>query len=123
MRVLRFWLVYRRARRFGFPVYEALLAARAHVREDAACDPIRPVLGWLFPFPAVIPIAPAPHPPCSNDPASCRVGHAPDRKAASRPSRWCAQELGSVAGAVRLLLFRGRLARADERLREHRADH
>lgn len=32
MRILRFWRMYRRARRFGFPVYEAILAARAHLR-------------------------------------------------------------------------------------------
>jgi hypothetical protein len=32
MRLLRFWRLFRRARRFGFPIYEALLAARAHMQ-------------------------------------------------------------------------------------------
>ena len=52
--------------------------------------------------------------------APCRVGHAADRKAASRSSRRRLEELGRAAGAVRLLLFRRRLARADQRVREYR---
>lgn len=32
MNVIRFWRAYRRARRFGFPIFEALLAARSHMR-------------------------------------------------------------------------------------------
>jgi hypothetical protein len=32
MGVFRFWRMYRRARRIGFPMFEALLAARAHMR-------------------------------------------------------------------------------------------
>ena len=32
MFLLRFWRAYRRARAVGFPVFEALLAARAHAR-------------------------------------------------------------------------------------------
>jgi len=32
MRILRFWRMFRRARKFGFPLYEAILAARAHLR-------------------------------------------------------------------------------------------
>ena len=32
MRILRFWRMFRRARRIGFPVFEALLAAKAHMR-------------------------------------------------------------------------------------------
>jgi hypothetical protein len=31
MSILRFWRAYRRARSMGFPIYEALLAARSHV--------------------------------------------------------------------------------------------
>jgi hypothetical protein len=31
MSLIRFWKAYRRARAVGFPVFEALLAARAHV--------------------------------------------------------------------------------------------
>ncbi len=65
---------------------------------------------------------------CVPEVAACdgettgRVGHAADRPAAPRPPGRCAPELGGPAGAVRLLLLRGRLARADERLRGHRPD-
>ena len=52
-----------------------------------------------------------------------RLGHAADRAAAHRPSRRRARQLGAAAGAVRLLLFRRRLARADERLRRHESAH
>jgi hypothetical protein len=31
-RLIRFWRMYRRARKYGFPIYEAYLAARANVR-------------------------------------------------------------------------------------------
>jgi hypothetical protein len=30
--MIRFWRMFRRARKFGFPLYEAYLAARAHTR-------------------------------------------------------------------------------------------
>lgn len=32
MNVLRFWRMFRRARKHGFPLYEAILVARAHLR-------------------------------------------------------------------------------------------
>jgi hypothetical protein len=32
MRLFQFWRMFRRARRFGFPLYEALLAAKTHMR-------------------------------------------------------------------------------------------
>lgn len=32
MNVLRFWRMFRRARKYGFPLFEAFLAARAHLR-------------------------------------------------------------------------------------------
>jgi hypothetical protein len=32
MRIVSFWRMFKRARKFGFPLYEALLAARAHMR-------------------------------------------------------------------------------------------
>ena len=49
-----------------------------------------------------------------------RFGDAADGTPASRTSGRRARQLGAAAGAVRLLLFRRRLARADERLRRHR---
>ena len=59
---------------------------------------------------------------CSHDTSTRGLGHAPDRQAASRASGRRAAELGRAAARVRLLLLRRRLARADERLRRHRAD-
>jgi hypothetical protein len=32
MGIFRFWRLFRRARKFGFPLYEAYLAARVHMR-------------------------------------------------------------------------------------------
>ena len=51
-----------------------------------------------------------------------RVGHAPDRQAASRaPGRRAPATGCELQDAVRLLLFRRRLACADERVRRHAA--
>jgi hypothetical protein len=32
MRLFRFWRMFRRARRHGFPLFEAFLAAKVHAR-------------------------------------------------------------------------------------------
>ena len=58
-----------------------------------------------------------------HEPGICqrqgRFRHAPYRASPPRSSRRRAQELGGAAGPLRVLLFRRRLARADQRVREH----
>ena len=89
-----------RLRQFGFIILYALMLTGHAGRDHRAADPILP------------------RGSCCRETAR-RLGHAPDRKAAPRASRRRARQLGVAAGAVRLLLLRRRLARADQRLRRH----
>ena len=52
-----------------------------------------------------------------------RVRHAAHRQAAPRSSGRGAAQLGAAPGELRLLLLRGRLARADQRVRGHAVAH
>ena len=93
--------------RYGFMILYALDVHRRPRRSDRRRRAERDSAAWLLVTALANP---------------CRLRHAPDRQAAPRSSRRRAAELGRAAGAVRLLLFRRRLARADERLRRHQPD-